>query len=745
MSTVPVVSDFVFSPVWGWPWLAAVAVAILAVIGWSLFYGLRSPRRRAVLWCWRGLALLGFLAVLAQPQKRHEEVTVLRPQLAVLVDTSESMADPVDEQQPRRADRVQEFFKSPTMMQARQDFDVRVFTFDQQLTETGDEPRRTVFKGDRSNIHGALRQVVDRFRGQPLAGVLLLSDGLDTVAGAQALESAPPSVPMFPFELEKQFKAKARTKRLSIISVDHPHRVVVGWEAEIKVVVNATGLSGQTIRLELWRDGERLQETTLAFGEDEQTRDVTLAVTHELAGMVQYELRIPDPAADKEAQNFPFLMEVIEAGNRVLYLQNTLGFDLKYLRQALGSDRNLQLVTYVRWPDNRLVLLSDRGPLAQKKALEFTAAALAKYAVIVLGDLPVAAIPPEGWQAIRDFVDRGGALVLLGGANSLGSGALAETPLRELLPVKLDAKTEYREGNFPTEITETGLHHPVFGALFAKLNDLPPLLTCDLVTDVAPTAEVLVQVNAGTARYPLIAANRFGQGRVVAVLTDTIWRWRLAAKSWVGTRSPYDTFWAQLMDWLIPKEQNKLADNRLELFTDKTSYLTGEQPDVRAILTTPAADSQRRVSVGLRVHTPDEKTFEYVLPPALLQTSDGRPVPGFRSSIDLTVPGVYRADATANVAGTNITATTRFVVTRPATEITGKPINRELLTQLAESSHGKFSSLGDWPAWRQNLHVEEQHFARVQLVDLWNHPWLLTFLLTMLAADWIVRKLWNLP
>jgi hypothetical protein len=255
----------------------------------------------------------------------------------------------------------------------------------------------------------------------------------------------------------------------------------------------------------------------------------------------------------------------------------------------------------------------------------------------------------------------------------------------------------------------------------------------------------LVQVNAGTARYPLIVATRFGQGRVVAVLTDTIWRWRLAAKSWIGTRSPYDTFWAQLMDWLIPKEQNKLADNRLELVTDKTNYLTGEKPDMRAILTTQSVDTKRPVTVALRVHTPDEKTFEYALPPALLQTSDGRQVPGFRSSVDLSVPGVYRAEASATVAGTNIAATTRFVVTRPATEITGKPINRELLTHLAESSHGKFSPLGDWPAWNKDLHVEEQHFSRVQLLDLWNHPLLIGFLLTMLAADWIVRKLWNLP
>ena len=111
-------SDFVFTPVLRWPWLVLLAAVIIAVTGWSFFFGLRSKWQITVLWVLRTMALAGFVVVLLLPQCRHEEVTVLRPELAVLVDTSESMTDPVDEQQPRRADRVREFFKSPTMTAA---------------------------------------------------------------------------------------------------------------------------------------------------------------------------------------------------------------------------------------------------------------------------------------------------------------------------------------------------------------------------------------------------------------------------------------------------------------------------------------------------------------------------------------------------------------------------------------------------------------------------------------------------
>ena len=95
--------------------------------------------------------------------------------------------------------------------------------------------------------------------------------------------------------------------------------------------------------------------------------------------------------------------------------------------------------------------------------------------------------------------------------------------------------------------------------------------------------------------------------------------------------------------------------------------------------------------------------------------------------------------------GVAIEGETRFVVAAPVTEITGKPMDRETLRRIAETSGGRYYPLGQWDRWRGDLHYHEQHFSRVELLDLWNNPWLLGFLLAALAADWTVRKFWNLP
>jgi len=735
------VNDLLWQPVCPWPWLAGAVLLACAAVLWSLLRGVRSRRRILVLGLLRALMLAVLALMLLQPQRRHDEVTTLRPQLAVLVDSSESMVDPVDGNQPTRARKAMVFFDSKSLAKAAQDFDLRIFRFDSALAEQNEPLKNWQFNGASTHLQDALVQLEERFRGQPLAGILLLSDGLDT-GGAADRQPAAAGVPVFSFELEKPFVRAQRAKKISLAGVDYPPRVAVGWDSEIRVSLAGSGMSGQTATVELWRDGKRVAEKPVAFNEDEQTRPVAFAAAHDKPGTVQYEVRVGDAAADKGAKSYPFLMEVMEPGNRVLYVQNALGFDFKFLRKAIAGDRNLKLSAFVRWPDGRLAMLDANGAQAEGAA-DFSPKALANCAVVILGDLAPEALTVENAAALRNFVDRGGGLVLLGGPNLFTSPDLASGPLAPAVPVALPAP--YREGKFPVKITEGGLHHPVFGPLFAQVKDFPPLLTCNVAGSVAPSAEVLLQVDAGGAWVPLVVSTRFGQGRVVAVLSDTLWRWRLAAKGWSSARSPYDTFWTQLMDWLIPKEQDKQNGGRMELFTERTSYVLGEHPEVRAIVRSPVSGAPLPASLPLRVLTPDGKSFDYVLKAATLQAPGGKTVNGYRAAIEPNMPGVFTASSSVLLDGTEAAGETRFVVNRPVTEITGKPADRGLLQRISSASGGRFYDMESWDAWRGDLHFKQQQFSRVQLQDLWNNPFLLGFLLLLLAVEWVTRKFWNMP
>jgi hypothetical protein len=722
-------SNLLFQPALPWPWLILAALGIFAAIIFTLRRGIHSPVRAWTLAALRLLALLALCVMLFQPQRREDDVVVLRPQIAVLIDDSQSMRDKADAKQPLRMERVHDLLASPGIVRAQKDFDVRTFSFGKGLVEGA--PDVLKYDAGASDIGGALAQIEDRFRGQPLAAVLLLTDGLDT--GGVAVSS---TIPIDTFELEKPFTAAHTTARLSLANVDYPPRIVAGWDTQIRASIAARGMAGRTAAVELWRDGRKQSETALPFNSDDQTREVSFPISEDQPGSIAYELRVNDPAADKDARSHPFVIQVLASGNRVLYLQNALGFDFKFLRRAILSDRNLQLAAYVRMAGGQLVNLA--GPGSPALPLDLSPQGLSSEAVVILGDLPPGALSAEQSSALRDFVDHGGGLVLLGGPNSLADPMFASGPLAPLLPVKVPA--QYVEGSFPLEITDAGLHHPVFGSLFAQVRQFPALLTCNVPASVTPDAEVLMTANVNGVPAPVIVSRRFGQGRVVAVMTDTIWRWRLAARGWSSAQSPYDIFWTQLMDWLIPKENNDNSSGRLDLFTERSLYAPGEHPEVRAIFHGPAAD--RPAILPLRVRTPDGKTFDYQMKAATLQTTSGQQVPGWRVQVDPTAPGVYRATAQIGAA---IQGQARFVVSQPATEITGKAIDRDFLQGVATASGGHFYSIDHWDAWAGDLHVREQHFSRVRLADLWNHPAVLAFFMMALSLDWALRKLWNLP
>jgi hypothetical protein len=85
------------------------------------------------------------------------------------------------------------------------------------------------------------------------------------------------------------------------------------------------------------------------------------------------------------------------------------------------------------------------------------------------------------------------------------------------------------------------------------------------------------------------------------------------------------------------------------------------------------------------------------------------------------------------------------MVGKPPTEITGKPVNRELLQRISRESGGRFHPEGEWDGWARDLQVKEQKFSRIDLHDLWNAPIILGLLLMLLCLEWMFRKVFHLP
>ena len=435
-------------------WL--IAAIVLAGAGWMAFRVARGPggKRRPALAVLRVLAGMGIATMALQPQCRRTTEEVEKPMIGILVDDSQSMNDGAPGH--TRADAARAWLASSELRKARDRYDLRVFAFDRGLRDAS--PEELAFQGSESRIAEAVREWAGRWRDESAAGLVVLSDGLDTTGGA-----TPPAldVPCWPIELEPDGTLKK--ERVMLWQLEPPRRALASAESAVRVVLQGWGVGEREIPVEWWSEGRKVGERRLRFASDGDVVEASLPVPPLPPGTYPFELRIPDDAAEPAARAQPFVLVVRQEGRSILLLENTLGFEGKFLRRALTSDRNLRVESFTRWKDGGWAKFGDGDAAGGPAVLDLTPTALGKRSAVVLADVEPNALAAAQWQALAGFVDQGGGLIVLGGSHLLGS-SLAASSLARVMPVPTPAP--YRDGRFTVRMTEAGSRHPVFGPLF---------------------------------------------------------------------------------------------------------------------------------------------------------------------------------------------------------------------------------------------------------------------------------------
>lgn len=149
-------------------------------------------------------------------------------------------------------------------------------------------------------------------------------------------------------------------------------------------------------------------------------------------------------------------------------------------------------------------------------------------------------------EAIREYVDGGGALLMIGGYMSFqgidGKARYHSTPVEEALPVSmlrgLDDRVEVPEG-FRPMIAEGAATHPVLAGM---PQEFPVMLFYNQV-EAKPEAQVLLR----RGDDPILAVWDFGSGRAAAFMPDAAPH---GAPPEFLDWDLFDRFWQQLLAWL---------------------------------------------------------------------------------------------------------------------------------------------------------------------------------------------------
>ena len=758
-------SDFneyrwVFLSPWGrlGLYLGGLAVVAIVALSWRASRG-AAAWRRAVMVVLRGGAAATALVVFLEPAVELRQVAREPNRIAVLIDDSKSMSLAESPAGPTRIARARRLLadSSATLAAWAVDHKIDYYTFSDSLAATTPLALAAdTAQGKATMIRKALEQLRGRYEGHDLAGVVLISDGAAT--GSFDEDSGDGAVRDFLRSLDTRvhtvWAARDGLRDLAVARVMADEFAFVRTVVRIEAIIHTTGLPAMQVPVTLSTDGQPLRQKLVDLPGGDHEVAVTFEVTPPRVGRYVYEVSLPVIPGEAVTTNNTrsFVVRVIRDKIRILQVSGSPSWDVRALRQMLKSNPNVDLISFfiLRTQDSISLVPNDEMSLIPFPTRELFEQQLPSFDLIIMQNFEYL---PYGigdyLENIRSYVEGGGGLAMLGGAQSFTSGGYYGTPVAAALPVELygpfDSGPVLDTGKFQPQLTDAGQMHPITSLRYSAADNLaawralPPLEGVNLVAGAKPDATVLavhprLRTKSGKP-MPVIVAGDYGKGRSLAVTTDALWRYGFVAAAHAGDDGrQYTKLWENAIRWLIQDPDLR----NLHVDSDAVEYVPGAPVRVTVRLLGRDYQPLANGEVALTVtRGADPAHAELVQQQKLVVGDDGTQ----SALLGGLAPGVYRVSGKATIAGRQVDATDIFLVRDGGTELDRPVGDPGTLEAIAKATRGEaLGAIDELPA---NLAFDPPRIVRVDKrtdVELWSRPGLLLLVVGLLGLEWLLRQ-----
>jgi hypothetical protein len=800
----------------------AAAIALVAVV-WYLYRRdtAELPRSLGVgIALLRLVALAGLFVFFLGIERRTTREIVHNSQVAVLVDASQSMGLSDNEAAANPTTRIAEVSAAlselPIIADLRKTHDVNVVRFDEDVapivtlakqrsgtianaspngnalgdentlpgqTEESDgagtlensgEPTLPATidwsaelqpRGAQTRLGQALADQLRLYRGAPLAGLIVISDGgqnagIEPSAAVEAAKAA--EVPIHTIGIgSTEVRRNVALRDLLI-----PTRAFPGDTIHVTGYLQASGYAGRAVQVELARraaedpagSGATIATQDVALGPDNEIASFTFDIEPEEAGSFVYQLRVMPPPDDsnprdnqREAE-----VEVVERKTRVLLFASGPMRDYQYLRNQLFRDRTMTVD----------VLLQTAQPGISQEANEIldrfptTPEELFQYDCVVAFDPDWTELDIEQVELLEKWIaDEAGGMITVAGPihTSKWLRSTEHAKVRNLYPVEFqDRVTLLDDGQYggdmawPLDIQRAGREAkflwlaPTAEESEAGWDNFPGVYGYYAVKGEKPGATVYARYSdpeAGLSdKRPVYFASHFyGAGQVFYIGSGELWRLRSVDPAY------FEVLYTKLIRH-VSQGRILRGSARGTLLVERDRYELGETVVLRARLADAQHEPLQTDSVTAQLIRPDGATEAIKL------------------AAETDRPGMYMGQATVLQEGTYQVALsipdseeeplTRYLQVRvPDLERARPQRNEQLLTSLAEetggeyykdfhaavSGDGQLKPLKDAIESRAEIKLlkdaPDERFAERQM------QWLLGIIAGSLFLEWIIRRL----
>ena len=774
----------------------AVVIAVTAVFLVFLFWRLYLKESRDLSWVKRAimvglrvLTLSAIAAMLVEPVLTSTERETVRSHLAMVIDDSESMkfSDPYTDDSRAveiaaklkigseggrsPADRLREsprlsLVKSvlePTLKDLGRGRDLYIYNLESAAQPgSGDAARSRALSDIKPNravspLGDAIHGVVGAHKGQPVAGLILATDGRSNTGEEpmRAVQAAiRQNIPIFAIAAG----ADEGPRNVRMAEIEANPVVFVRDPMMVAVVVEARGLrdAQATIVLEQRvNDGEWEPVGTqpVVLGEDGILKRTIFRVAPKVIGQYEFRAKVEDagPELTQEDNVATVAVKVVRQQIRVLLVAGSASPEVQFLRNALMRDQRVEFAAWVQHADPGFRQPGDRPILRLPNDI----AELRRFDVLLLVDPDLRTMGNQWPEMITQFVgqDGGGVIFVAGELYSPqvfeAADGKGQADWTRILPVVRDpglyrSEAEVRlstQSTYTLELTAEGRGDPVFEFHSdpirnrAILTSLPGMYWSFPVTRSRPGATVLARhgdprMQNQYGRQVLLASQLYGPGRTVFLAFDSTYRWRYLSEDY------FDGFWARLVDRV---GRNKALGGRFpfQVHMGKTVYRVGDQVDIGVRYTDPAAlaeAAELAAEIEVAGQPAEPLRFERVPDDPGLLTAQ----------FPAQQAGAYSlriVSATAAEAGSGVRAsTTTFRVEPPRREIDEPSLNRPLLADLARLTKGRVFELADVSQLDAAIPMREVTRTLETRDELWDSPLLFTTMVLSITLEWVLRK-----
>ncbi len=777
--------------VWGhaerWPWALAV-FALGLVLVWRA-YG-AAPRGRLLAAAVCKLLLWALLAaMLCDPLRVRQTARKDANEVALAVDASVRMQVPGELKGEPRAEQVRRALggEQAWMEEIEKTFRLR-------LVEAGDRLRAVREAGElRFESTGAdLVRSVQSLRGvgaaRSLAAVVLVTDGHAADAALAEELAGQPGAAVFPVLVS----GEKPPVDLAVTEVRVAQTPFEDTPVTLGVTVKALGWRDREWRVVVLDEAGKIQaQAKSKAGRDEDAATARLRLTGVKPGVSFFKVRVADAALSDEeltgeawrehAGELTLLnnerLVAVDRGMgpfRVLYVSGRPNWEYKFLRRALASDPEIQMPALIRiakrepkfeWRGRAGETSNPlfRGFGAQEEVQRYDQPVMirldtqnaeelrdgfpksadelfAEYRAIVLDDVEAAFFSVEQQRLIEKFVsERGGSLLMLGGQESFREGGYEHTPIGRMLPVYLDRPSgggPLADGRL--NLTREGWLEPWMRLRAndeeeeTRLARMPGFFALNRVLSIKPGASLLATMADDERAHPALVTQRFGAGRVSALLVADLWRWGMRDED---SRTDLEKLWRQFFRWAVV-----------------------DVPDRVEIQVTDAQEGDSRVKkLAVRVRDKAFQPMDDALARLEVRTGDAEGVV-LHGEPSLKEAGLFEAEFVNPAAGAfRVESVVETPPEEGQTEVLAKKIagwahdpvavatadllpSTDWMARVAELTGGQVLSLGEISRLPELLKGLNAPVMDRRVEPLWHGGAVFALLLGLLVAEWFLRR-----